>query len=159
MPEWRQLFPGWQVFLSRNAWPVAGGNLCSVLHKYTSINRGSGKRTSAYKICVSEHVWLCVREWERKGNKGRRKQIKPVTRESWTEGERENVAEEGAMAWWRGTWRQSDKNRGDACSAAETSLLIPAVTLTPLDLCVYVCVYVEVYVYVSTMKRNIQVYI
>lgn len=86
------------MFLSRNAWPVAWGNLCSVLHKYMSINRGSGKRTRAYKKCVSKHVWLCVRERERKGNKGRRQQSEPVTRESWKEGERENVAEEGAMA-------------------------------------------------------------
>ncbi len=133
--------------LSRGACTVAGGNLCSVTLRQggsivwakVSINRSSRREDKS--------VWVCVWASEREVHEEEEADCEneTVTRESWREGCRESVAEEGAMAWWRCAWRQSDKNRAGACRAAETSLLIPTATISlPNNVCVRVCVCVEV---------------
>ena len=72
--------------------------------------------------------------------------------------EEENVAEEGAGACGRCTWRQCDKSREDACSAAEPSLhpqqggpCSPCVCVCACA-CVCVCVCVCVRAHVGTLR-------
>lgn len=92
----QEVIEGALTVVSRGAWAVAGGNLCSVtlrqggsiVRAKVSINRNSGREDESLRASEREEHEEEEADCENE----------TVTRESWREGWRESVAEEGAMA-------------------------------------------------------------
>lgn len=93
--------PVFFLAVSRGAWTVAGGNLCSVTLRQEALCEQSflligaeGEKTRAYEcvrvrvcVCLSQHTRMCEREEEEEADC----ENETVTRESWKEGCRERA--------------------------------------------------------------------